>query len=258
VSAADWHRLRDLGNQLFEEPRPAAHRSLQGQDRFTTALRAKGQAKRTVLQGLHSRLVHLGVEQGARLAELSTAHTRLAPLVQSTTDSHKVLSELLAAWPDDASDALRTLVQQAEDLRDALADLSEHARTHLKAGTNHPAVGTDVNAHLGALNSRLAGAQAEQPLSRDWIATWNKKGQELIKRLIEQLPPLHPGQSPTVGGVQALAPAPAALRSVLVRARVNPADGAAVSAFLADVRKALAEQGTERISLALVKTEENE
>src|SRR5262245_60070968 len=138
VSAADWHRLRDLGNQLFEEPRPAAHRSLQGQDRFAAALRTNGQAKRTVVQGLHARLVHLGVDQGARLTELSTANTRLAPLAQSTTDSHKVLSELLAAWPDDASDALRTIVQQAESLRDALAELNEHARTNLKAGINHP------------------------------------------------------------------------------------------------------------------------
>ncbi|MBK9069384.1 MAG: hypothetical protein IPL79_00010 [Myxococcales bacterium] len=82
VSAADWHRLRDLGNQLFDEPRPPANRSLQGQDRFAEALRAKAQIKRTVVQGLHSRLVHLGVEQGLRLAELSTANMRLAPLAQ--------------------------------------------------------------------------------------------------------------------------------------------------------------------------------
>ena len=28
VGAADWHRLRDLGNHLFGEPRPPAHRSV--------------------------------------------------------------------------------------------------------------------------------------------------------------------------------------------------------------------------------------
>jgi hypothetical protein len=258
VSAADWHRLRDLGNQLFEEPRPAAHRSLQGQDRFTAALRTKGQAKRTVVQGLHSRLVHLGVEQGARLTELSTANTRLAPLAQSTTDSFKVLSELLAAWPDDASDALRTIVQQAESLRDALAELNEHARTNLKAGVNHPVVGTEVSGHLSALNGRLAAAQAEQPLSKDWISIWNKKAQELIKRLIEQPQAPQPPQPPTGGGVQPPVAPPPAPRSVLVKARVNPGDADAVSSFLADVRKAIADQGTKPISIALVRTEENE
>ncbi|MBL0197145.1 MAG: hypothetical protein IPQ09_23535 [Myxococcales bacterium] len=188
MSAADWHRLRDLGNQLFEEPRPAAHRSLQGQDRFAAALRS-GQAKRTVLQGLHSRLVHLGVEQGDRLKELSTANTRLGAMAQATTDSHKVLAELLAAWPDDNSDAIRSIVQQAETIRDALGELNEHARANLKAGVQHVAIGTEVRGHLSALEGRMAAAQAEQPLTKDWISTWNKKAQELIKRLIEQPQP---------------------------------------------------------------------
>ena len=258
VSAADWHRLRDLGNQLFEERRPAAHRSLQAQDRFTAALRTQGQAKRTVLQGLHSRLVHLGVQQGARLAELSTANTRLVPLAQSTTDSHKVLSELLAAWPDDSADALRTLVQQAESLRDALAELNEHARTNLMAGVSHPVVGTEVSAHLGALDGRLAAAQAEQPLSKEWISTWNRKAQELIKRLIEQPRGPQPPQPQPGGGVQPPAPPPPAPRAVLVKARVDPGDAGAVSSFLAQVRQALAEQGARPFNVALVREEDGE
>ena len=259
VSAADWHRLRDLGNQLFEEPRPAAHRSLQGQDRFTSALRSRGQAKRTVLQGLHSRLVHLGVESGDRLAELSTANTRLGPLAQTTTDTHKVLTALLAAWPDDASDALRTIVQQAESIRDALGELNEHARSNLKAGVNHPVVGTDVRGHLSALDGRIAAAQAEQPLTKDWVTIWNKKAQELIKRLIEQpQPPVQPPVGPTGGGTPPPVVPPPAPRSVLVKARVNPTDADAISSFLADVRKALTEQGTKPISIALVRTEPEE
>jgi hypothetical protein len=259
VSAADWHRLRDLGNQLFEEPRPAAHRSLQGQDRFTAALRTRGQAKRTVLQGLHSRLVHLGVESGDRLTELSTANTRLGPLAQNTTDTHKVLAELLAAWPDDASDALRTIVQQAERIRDALGELNEHARSNLKAGVTHPAVGTEVRGHLSALDGRLAAAQTEQPLMKDWVTTWNKKAQELIKRLIEQpQPPVQPPLEPTSGSRQPPVVPPPAPRSVLVKARVNPMDADAISSFLAEVRRALTEQGTNPISVALVRTEENE
>lgn len=262
VSAADWHRLRDLGNQLFEVPRPAAHRSLQGQDRFTAELRAKGQSKRTVLQGLHSRLVHLGVDRGDRLEELSAANTRLGPLAQTTTDSHKVLTELLAAWPDDTSDALRTIVQQAETLRDALGELNEHARANLEAGVSHPVIGTEVRGHLSALEGRLAAAQAEQPLTRDWIATWNRKAQELIKRLIEQpqppgvpQPPLGTPRSPQplAGRGPEVTP-----RAVLLEKRVNPTDADAISDFLAEVRRTLTQQGTKPISVALVRTEELE
>ncbi|RKH71352.1 hypothetical protein D7X96_08775 [Corallococcus interemptor] len=268
VSAADWHRLRDLGSQLLEVPRPAAHRSLQGQDRFTTELRTRGQARRTVLQALHTRLVHLGVEGGDRLRELSTANSRLGPLAQTTTDSHKVLSELLASWPDDASDALRTIVHEAETLRDALAELNEHARGNLKAGVSHPIIGSEVRGHLGALDSRLAAAQAEQPLTKDWVATWNKKAQELIKRLIEQPrapqpPAIGDGAQPSnigggarpsfTGGGPEVTP-----RTVLLKKRVNPADADAIEDFLIEVRKALTEQGVKPISVALVRTEELE
>ncbi len=256
VSAADWHRLRDLGNQLFQEPRPPAHRSLQGQDRFAGALRSHGQAKRTVLQGLHSRLVHLGVEQGDRLAELSTANTRLGALAQTTTDSHKVMAELLTAWPDDNSDAIRSIVQQAETIRDALGELNEHARMNLKAGVQHAAIGTEVRGHLGALEGRLAAAQAEQPLTKDWVATWNKKAQELIKQLIEQQPPQPPTppQPPQAPVVQP----PTVPRVVLLKVRVNPNDADAISSFLAQARKALSEQGTKSINVVLTREEDSE
>jgi len=85
---------------------------LQGQDRFAIALKQSGEGKRTVLQGLHERLVHLGVTAGDRLKEVATANTRLAALGQATADSYKVLTELLAVWPDDASDPMRSVVQQ--------------------------------------------------------------------------------------------------------------------------------------------------
>jgi len=253
VSAPDWHRLRDLGNQLFEEPRPPAHRSLQGQDRFAAALRGRGQAKRTVLQGLHSRLVHLGVEAGDRLKELSTANTRLGAVAQTTTDSHKVLAELLAAWPDDSSDAIRSIVQQAETIRDALGELNEHGRANLKAGVQHPAVGTEVRGHLSALEGRLAAAQAEQPLTKDWVSTWNKKAQELIKRLIEQPQPQPPTppQPPVV-------PPPSVPRMVLLKVRVDPNDADAISSFLAQARKAISEQGTKTINVVLTREEDSE
>src|SRR5205814_10095889 len=134
VSAADWHRLRDLGNQLFNEPRPTAHRSLQSQDRFAATLSRHAGAKRTVLQGMHARIVHLGVEHGDRLKELASANTRLGALPQTTTHSHKAFTQLLAVSPDDTSDGIRSSVQQAQTIRDAPAQANEPARTTLAYG----------------------------------------------------------------------------------------------------------------------------
>jgi hypothetical protein len=255
VSAADWHRLRDLGNQLFEVSRPPAHRSLQGQDRFASALRERGQAKRTVLQGLHSRLVHLGLEQADRLTELSTANSRLAALAQTTSDSHKVLTELLTAWPDDSSHPIRSIVRQAETIRDAISEINEHARANLKAGVQHAVVGTEVRGHLDALDGRLAAAQAEQPLNRDWISTWNKRAQELIKRLIEQPQPQPPTLPPPVQP-PAIPSNPA--RVVLLKVRVDPNDPDAISNFLAQARKALSEQVAKTINVVLTREEDSE
>jgi hypothetical protein len=252
VGAADWHRIRDLGNHLFEEPRPPAHRSLQIQDRFTATLRTRAQTKRTVLQALHARLVHLGIEQGERLQELSTANTRLGALAQSTTDSHKVLTDLLAAWPDDASDPLRIIVQQAERIRDALGELNADTRANLKAGVNHAAIGTEVRGHLSALEGRLAAAQAEQPLTDEWILDWNKKAQELIKRLIEQPAPTPPVPPQPPAPLPQITPA-----AVILKTLVNTGDADSVSTFLAQVRKALSEQGTKTIRLALIREEDD-
>jgi hypothetical protein len=269
VAAADWHRLRDLGNHLFELPRPNATRSLQGQDSFTADLRKKGQDRRTVLQGTHARLVKLGVDKSDRLAELATANTRLASLAQTTTDTHKVLSELLAAWPDDASDAIRTIVQQAGVIQEAINELDEDARANLTAGVAHPVVGAEVRAHLAALTGRLAAAQAEQPVTKVWIATWNKKAQGLIKRLIEQPQPPQDPQPPgddediqlPPGGDDVQPPEDGfggGTGEVLLERRIDPSDADAISDFLSEVRKALAAQGTEPISVVLVRTEETE
>jgi hypothetical protein len=254
VSPADWHRLRDLGNQLFNEPRPTAHRSLQSQDRFAATLSRHAKEKRTVLQGMHARIVHLGVEHGDRLKEIATANTRLSALAQTTTDSHKVCTELLAAWPDGTSDAMSSIVQQAETIRDALGELNEHARANLSAGTHHAAIGSEVGDHLNALEGRLAAAQVEQPLTKDWIQAWNRKAQDLIKRLIEQpqsSPPLPPSPEP-------IPQPPVAPRTVIVKSRLNPSDADAVSSFLGQVRKALAEQGSETLNVVLIREEDVE
>ena len=37
---------------------------------------------------------------------------------------------------------MRSIVQQAETIRDALGELNEHARANLKAGVQHAAIGS--------------------------------------------------------------------------------------------------------------------
>ena len=256
VSAADWHRLRDLGNQLLDVPRPSALRSLQGQDRFAAELKKRGQEKRTVLQGLHTRLVHLGVDGGERLNEVATANTRLGVLAQTTPDSHKILAELLAAWPEETSDSIRSVVQQAEAIRDAIGELSDHARSNLKAGVQNPVIGTEALGHLSTLEGRLAAAQTEQPLTKDWVLTWNKKAQDLTQRLIEQ--PQPQAQPPFTGSPSSVPLPPPSARAVLLKARLNLGDADAVSSFLAQARKALSDQGRKSINVVLVREEDPE
>ena len=114
VSAADWQRLRELGQQLFDLPQPPSHRSLQNQDRFVSDLIRAGREHRTTIQNLHHRLVNLGLQQGARLAELSEANSRLAPLDTKSTDSWQVLTDLVAQWPEPSPGPLGEVVKKAE------------------------------------------------------------------------------------------------------------------------------------------------
>ena len=102
----------------------------------------------------------------------------------------------------------------------------------------------------------MAAAQAEQPLTKDWISTWNKKAQELIKRLIEQPQPQPP--TPPQPPQPPIAPPPSAPRVVLLKVRVDPNDADAISGFLAQARKALSEQGTKSINVVLTREEDSE
>lgn len=271
IGPADWGRLRDLGSHLFAVARPPAHRSLQGQDRFAKALKEAGQAKRAVLQGLHQRLTQLGVANADRLKELATANSRLAPLEQTTSDSFKVLSELLAAWPegDDTFDQLRSLVQQAEAIRDALGQLNENARRTLQAGASHASLGGELRDHLSVLDGRLAAGQAAQPLNQEWVKGWNRAAEQLIHRIMEHsvsVPPVSPGPALTAaapGAAKTAASSPPSAPSpspseVLCTAQLNPRDPDAVTKFLAEVRKALGKLGDGRIQVALIRREDVE
>jgi hypothetical protein len=259
IEAADWHRLRDLGNDLFGHKRPPAHRSLQTQDRFAEELHAHGQAKRNTIQALYQRLIHLGVTRSERGEELSTANTRLAALQSKTTDSTKTLTQLLAAWPTDGSDPLCAVVRKAEDIRDALAELNEHARKNLEAAKTHATLGPPVQDHLTLLERHLAGTQAELPLTAAWIKKWNADAQALVQRLLEQpAPPRATGGGGTIGQPPepTLVVAPLLPKSaILCVGRLDPSDPDAVEAFLANVRQALVELGGGHVQVAVVRQE---
>jgi hypothetical protein len=268
VSAAEWHRLRDLGNQLFDVPRPASHRSLQAQDRFAKELQKRGKEKRSALQSLHGRLVRLGVEHGTRLEELALANERLSPLAQATTDSQEVLSKLLAGWPDQADEPIRKVVLQIEGLLGAAEEVSDSARANLNAGIGHPTLGAEVSGHLSALDARLAASESDLRLIRDWVREWNNKAQQLTQRLIEQprtvvetavpeAPRSVHAFVPTAAPALARAPEPS-VRGVLLRRSIDPTDADAISDFLADVRRAITSQGSQPIEIQLIRTEDSE
>jgi hypothetical protein len=261
VDAPDWHRLRDLGNHLFAAARPAAHRSLQAQDRFASELRAAARARRLALQGLHQRLVQLGAEGGERCEEVAQANARLAPLGHSTTDSHKTLAELLALWPADDGDPIRSVVQQAEAALEALARLDDGCWRNLSDGRDHPELGAEVDAHLSGLHTRLRAPQAQAPVTTAWVDDWNRRAQDLIGRLIRKpTPPPAPTPTPPPAtpppGPPPPTPPPAKKGKVLHTVALDPGDADAISDFLADVRRHVSELGAGKVRLALVREED--
>ena len=193
------------------------------------------------MEGLHERLVHLGAT-GARSAEVGNANDRLKALSRPTTDSHKVLTELLAAWPDQVEDPLRAVVQGAPALLDALAKLDDGARAHLEKGRSHPTVGAAVAAHLDELVAALAMASAERPVTGEWIGGWNRRSQELIASMIAT----HGTVEVTLGAVTAKgtgaigpSPQPPDAGRVVYAETVNLAAKAAIPNLVAAIRGAL-------------------
>ena len=270
VEAAQWGRLRDLGATLFGLQKPTATRSLQSQDRFAQALQQAGKQRREALQGLHQRLVHLGVAKGDRLAEVATANARLAPLAQNTTDSHKMLVELLAQWPEQADDPILGVVQSAALVRGVILDVDEEARKNLAVGMDHPDLGVAVGDHLAQLERHLACSEREMPITKKGILDWNERAKALVRELLKQpvakpvqieypTPPIDPG-TPGSGFKKTTDPTstdpPSNGKSVLLIETVDVDDGDALSIFIARVRDALEGQGgAGAIRVALVREE---
>ena len=262
LGAAEWHRLRDLGNQLFGMAKPAPHRSLQAQDRFAAELRKLGKERRLVLQGLHQSLVSHGAKGGARLTEVATATARLAALEPTQSDSYQVLSELLRAWPEGEkeAEALTAVVAQAATLRDAAAELAESQRQILESGAQHPQLGAEVQAHLATLARRLTVAEAEEPLTKEWVQGWNRAAQGLTKRLVAvPVSPVVPTGGQPVGGPPPVVAPPVAPQVVtrpgvqqpsgadegelLLSKQVDGADAEDITAVMVEVRRVLERLG---------------
>ncbi|MBI2893932.1 MAG: hypothetical protein HYY06_10300 [Deltaproteobacteria bacterium] len=251
VGHAEWSRVRELCGQLLGLPQPAAQRSLQLQDRVASQMRERAIDRRRTLQGLHERLGQLGVETGARPNEIAEANARLAPLVESTSDSHKVLLALLAKWPSEADDPVRAVVQQVEGIRHALDGLDDGARNNLERARGHSPLGPRVSAHLDSLASHLGAANAQCPLTREWMGTWNAGAQALIAELITA-----PPEPPEPPGPRPPTPAPVPPSRQVFSATVNAGDARAVAEALEKARRKLAELKKGRVHVSITREDD--
>ena len=251
VGGAEWSRLRELAVQLLGLPQPPAQRSLQQQDKLATAMRQKGGDRRIALQGLYERLGHLGADVGTRREEVAEANARLTPLAENTTDSYRVLTDLLGKWPERSDDPMRAVVQGVEPTREALAALDDEARTHLERGREHEVVGRQVDEHLDQLRSYLAAASAELPITKTWVAGWNRQAQELIGRMIS--PPTGPGLG---SGISPSRPSVVSPSRVLHDEVVNLATRSTVSDLLATVKAKLDSAGTGRVRVTILREDD--
>ncbi len=258
VSPPEWSRLRELAAQVFGLALPPAQRSLQQQDKLTRELRARGGERRTTLMGLYERLGHLGVDAGPRRAELAEATRRLAPAMETTTDSYRVLTALLAAWPERVDDPVRAVVQTAETARDALAALDDQSRAHLEKGRGHGPVGASVASHLDELASYLTAASAERPITGPWVQTWNQQAQELIRRLIAATVD-HRAEA---GGIVApplpvvTVPAPPPPARIVHNEVVNLASRSAIPELVATIKRELEGVGRGRVRVTITREDD--
>jgi hypothetical protein len=254
VGPAEWSRLRELAVQLLDLAQPPAQRSLQQQDKLAAALRVKGNERRTVLQGVYERLGGLGVTEGARRDELAEANTRLAPLAENTTDSYKVLTALLGKWPERPDDPVRAVARDVGAARDALSELNDEARAHLERGRVHTVIGAQVATHLDELGAYLAAASAERPLTRSWIAGWNKRAQELISQMISAAPP-GAGAGPGPKLPEPTTPPPAPERLIFGEV-VNLASKSSVGDLVAKIKTKLDAVGRGRVRVTITREDD--
>lgn len=255
VDTPSWSRARELGEALFDiSPKDVGdHRSLQAQDRLAGLLRQAGAERRGKIQSLHKRLVELHgseVKDDDRRRELRAAQDRLAPLVKPGTESHVLLSELAAAWPDDAGDPLRAVVRDLARMADALDALSTSDRNLLLRGrTSH---GERVEPLLGELEELLSTSESARPLRRSDVESWNAKAHDLASMLISH--PTPPPQPIPKASPPEAKPAPAEEVLARLSTTVHPHDGDELGEFLGALRKQLKGLDPDEVQVEVVIT----
>jgi len=179
-----WSSLGALVPALFDLPKPSSHRSLAAQDRTAGQLQTAGIEQRRLLQNLHEFLARLAPDHDGRRADIRSVLERLKPLSAVQEDSHACLQQLLALWPDDARDPLRTIVRQAGRMLDAVEHIDEHTRSLVTGGVAHRRHGEACAALLAELEGMLGATEQEVSLTRNAIQAWNERARAMAVRLI--------------------------------------------------------------------------
>lgn len=240
LEPAEWARIRDLLGKLLGAALSPAHRSVSEQDKLLVdAQKQLGEARRRSLRELHELLVGLGAGESTRTRELADAIRRLAPLAATSTDSHGVLRELLAQWPDDATGA-RDAVRTADAVRDAVRAVESNVVEVLRHATEHAELGTEVQGALGELNM-LLGAGTAAALSRSAVDAWNGRARDLMRKLVSrpvpprEQPPLPPLPEPPRKPLSQ-PPRPPEVQMLCEDRVVDLDDSTSVAEFLEDLR----------------------
>lgn len=260
LTVAEWTRARDLGPALFAGlDAPSTNRTVSEQDSYVTALRERGVETRKHLQAVHTETVSIigeaAAPESSRLALLREANTRLAPLAK-TTDSHTALKELLAAWPDDASDDHRSVVREANGLRGAVESINKGGLDTLRQVPDTNSLVGEAREHIAALVALLR--DDGERLSTDRIAKWNQATTALIQRIVAKghatPPPPPPGSGPPAPPPPRTPPPPPPTES-FHQASVDASSMDALSDFWLELRKKLQSKGG-RVKLRVIVEDE--
>lgn len=187
LTPAEWSLLRAFA-PIVLDVEPPGLRTLAEQDRYADVLRASGGAKRASLSELHQQLAGLGLdEKAARPSDIREALRRLAPLTSKSNDSCAVLRELLAQWPEEQGDPVRTVVKRLADVKKALGAINNATRGHLLRAVDNAVEGATARAHLGLLDALASAREQEKPLTEQAVRDWNRGAEAILERILEQL-----------------------------------------------------------------------
>jgi hypothetical protein len=115
-------------------------------------------------------------------------------------------------------------------------------------------VGTQVVAHLDELGAYLAAASAERPITRTWVAAWNKRAQDLIEAMISRQ-----GTGPIVTQPpppQPPPPLPLGPERLVHETVVNLGSKSAVANLVATIKAKLDVAGRGRVRVTIVREDD--